>query len=43
VILDQEPQFVAESIKKFNRILRIKIKLSILFYPQVDGQMECMN
>jgi len=43
VILDQEPQFVVESIKKFNRMLGIKIKLLTLFYPQMDGQIKYMN
>ena len=40
---DQEPQFVASLTKELNRMLEIKTKLSTVFHPQTDGQMECMN
>ena len=43
IILDREPQFVVELTKKLNRMLRIKMKLSISFYPQTDEQTEWMN
>jgi len=43
VILDRSPQFVAELTKELNRILGIEIRLSIVFYPQMDGQTERMN
>jgi len=40
VVLDREPQFAAELMKELNRILGIKTKLSIVFYPQTDGQTK---
>lgn len=43
VILDRKPQFVAELMKKLNKMLRIKMRLSIVFHPQIDKQIECMN
>ena len=43
VILDRGPQFAAELIKKLNRILGIKTKLSTTFHLQTDGQTEGMN
>jgi len=43
VILDREPQFVAELMKKSNKMLGIKTKLSTAFHPQTDRQMERMN
>ena len=43
VVPDRGPQFVAELTKELNRILEIKTRLSTVFYPQMDGQMEQMN
>ena len=43
VILDKGPQFVAELMKKLNRMLEIEMRLSIAFYSQMNGQMEQMN
>ena len=40
---DREPQFAAELIKELNRMLRIKMKLSMVFHLQTDGQTERMN
>ena len=37
---DKGPQFAAELTKELNHILRIKTKLSTVFHPQTDGQME---
>jgi len=34
---------VAEIMRKLNRMLGIKTKLSISFHPQTDGQTEHMN
>jgi len=42
-VLDRRPQFVAEMIKKLNKMLEIKTKLSTSFHPQIDSQMERMN
>ena len=43
VVSDKDPQFVAELIKKLNRMLGIKIRLSTVFHLQTDSQMEQMN
>jgi len=43
VISDRVPQFVAELMKELNEILGIETKLSTVFHPQTDGQMERMN
>ena len=43
VVLDRGPQFAAELMKKLNRMLGIKTKLSTAFHPQTDGQTERMN
>jgi len=40
VVLDRRPQFVAELMRELNRMLGIKTKLSTVFHPQMDGQME---
>jgi len=34
---------MVELIKKLNRILGIKSKMSTAFYPQIDGQIEKIN
>ena len=43
VVLDRGPQFAVELTKKLNRMLEIEMRLSIVFYPQMDGQMEQIN
>jgi len=43
VVSDRGPQFVAELTKELNRMLGIKTKLLMAFYPQTDGQTERMN
>jgi len=43
IILDREPQFVAGLMRELNRMLGIKSKLSMVFHPQTDGQMERVN
>jgi len=40
VILNRDPQFVAELIKKLNEISEIETKLSIVFHSQIDRQRE---
>jgi len=40
VILDREPQFVAELTKKLNSILGIETRLSIVFHLQTNKQLE---
>ena len=34
---------MAELTRELNKMLGIKMKLSIVFHPQIDGQMERMN
>ena len=43
VVSDRGLQFVAELTRELNRMLGIKMKLSTVFHPQTDGQMEKMN
>ena len=43
VISNREPQFVTRLMKKLNKILGIKTKLSMAFHSQTDGQTERTN
>jgi len=43
VISDRGPQFTAELMKEFNRMLGIETRLSTAFYPQMDRQTEQIN
>ena len=43
IVSDQGPQFAVRLIKELNRMLRIEMKLSMVFHPQTNGQMEWMN
>jgi len=43
VISDRGSQFSAELIKELNRMLGIETRLSMVFHPQMDGQMEQIN
>ena len=43
MISDKGPQFVAELMKKLNRILGIEMKLLTIYHSQTDGQIEHMN
>jgi len=43
VVSDRGPQFAVELTKELNRMLGIKMKLSMVFHPQTDGQTERMN
>jgi len=43
VISDRGPQFAAELTKELNRMLGIKTRLSMAFYPQMNGQTERIN
>ena len=42
-MLDKGLQFVAELTKEQNNMLGIQTKLLTAFYPQIDGQTECIN
>ena len=43
VVSDRGPQFAAELIKEFNRMLGIEMKLLIVFHSQTYGQTERIN
>jgi len=43
IISDRGVQFVAEMMRELNERLGIKTKLSIVYYPQTDGQTEHIN
>jgi len=43
VISNRGPQFMAELMKELNRMLGIETRLSTVFYPQTDRQMEWIN
>ena len=43
MISDKGPQFVAELMKKLNRMLGIEMKLLTIYYYQTGGQIEHMN
>jgi len=40
VVSDRGPQFAAKLTKELNKMLGIETRLSTVFYPQIDGQME---
>jgi len=43
IISNKGPQFVAGLMRKLNKILGIKSKLSMVFYSQIDRQIERVN
>jgi len=43
VVSDRGPQFTVELMKELNKILEIETRLSTVFHPQTDGQMEQIN
>jgi len=43
IISDRGPQLMAGLIQELNKMLGIKSKLSMAFYPQTDGQTERVN
>ena len=43
IISDRGPQFAAGLMRELNRILGIESKLSTVFHPQTDRQMERVN
>ena len=43
VISDKEPQFSAELMRELNKMLEIEMRLSTVFHPQTDRQIEQMN
>jgi transposase InsO family protein len=43
IVSDYRPQFILAFWNEFTWILGIKLKLSIVYHPQTDGQMEIVN
>ena len=43
VVSDRGPQFAVKLTKELSQMLGIETKLSIAFYPQIDGQTERIN
>ena len=43
IVFDRGPQFVSKFRQSSFKILQVKIKLSLAFHPQTDGQMERVN
>jgi len=43
IISDRGPQFAAGLMRELNGMLGIKSKLSMVFYPQTDGQTKRVN
>jgi len=43
IISDRGVQFVAGMMKELNNLLGIQTKLSMVYHPQMDGQMERIN
>ena len=43
VISNKGPQFAVELMRELNKMLEIETRLSTVFHPQTDGQMEQMN
>jgi len=43
MVSDRGPQFATELTKELNKMLGIETRLSIVFHPQTDGQMEWIN
>ena len=43
IISDRGPQFIAGLMRELNKMLGIKSKISTVFRPQTDGQMEKIN
>ena len=43
IVSNRELQFAAEIMKELNKMLGIDTKLSTLYHPQTDGQIERMN
>jgi len=43
IISDRGPQFTVGLMRELNQMLEIKNKMSMVFYPQTDGQTERIN
>ena len=43
ILSDQEPQFASKFMEEFMKVLETTKQLSIVYYPQMDGQTERIN
>src|SRR6266568_5053175 len=43
LISDHSPQFTAQLMKDLGKMLKIDLRMSTAFHPQMDGQMEWVN
>ena len=43
IILDRGAQFVSRLMRELSNLLEIQMKLSIAYYPQMNGQTERIN
>ena len=43
ILSDQGPQFASRFIEEFMKALGTKRQLSMVYHPQIDGQMERIN
>ena len=43
IISNREPQFTVGLMKELNEMLEIETKLSMIYHPQTDGQIERTN
>ena len=43
IISDRGPQFAAGLMRELNQMLGIESKMSTVFHPQTDGQIERVN
>ena len=43
ILSDRGPQFALKFMEEFTKVLGTKRKLSMVYHPQTDGQIERMN
>jgi len=43
ILSDRGPQFMSKFMEEFTKVLGTKRKLSMVYYPQIDGQTERIN
>ena len=43
ITCDRGPQFILQFIDELYRVTQIKLKLSMVYYPQTNGQTEIVN
>ena len=43
IISDRGPQFASHMFRKMRKLLGINLQISMAYYPQTNGEMECVN